>query len=620
MAQIVVLSNQAQYQAFVGHGFDNKNFTVLCDNELFYPFLDNAGIAYKKIDEFLLRDRWSNVNEWSWSKAAGFIRLMRTHRYFEDIDLPSIIFLWFSALLTHLLKNYLYALEIIKTYRPAEILAFSSQRDYYWPDYSGNAFLNYFLEELARNEKITLRILKINWSAESFRPRQSNLKKIFRAMVKKAIQSFYGILNRPAKKIDVMAYGTLRHLGSTLLELKKRGANVVFYDDEFRNEHFIFSLKNRIPYLIPECFPNITPPPNDNFVEWLKTEIANAVSDPCMKNHFLFETFNFGPFIKERFFGSMDTLFNKVGRERPQYEEILQSVQLKSLLLDEDFNTHAWIAAFMKSRGVPVYCVSHANWVLTSSIPQEYQCFGQSVTFVHSQHEKDTHADRGWNPEQIIVSGIPRYDRLIEMREKRAPLHGPVNILFCGAFFLPFSADTVGFIGMSIFAYRSHQEQAVRTLLRAAENLPLTITIKPQYVDDAPLWRQFVENERHHCKVEVVDANEDYFKLLMGSDAMAICAWSSTLIEAGIAGVPTFYLDLDNQNSDQVNRFHASGLCEIFNHSASLRQALEKLCSSERLKDGRRPLAAKQEYYLGSMDGHASSRVASYILEKIERQ
>ena len=109
--RLVVLSNKSQYDRFLREGYDPKDFLVLCDNEPFYSFLDTQSIPYEGIDEFLIRDKWKEINQWGWSKAAGLICRMRTHGYFKEIDLPSVIFLWFSVLLILLSKNYFYALR-----------------------------------------------------------------------------------------------------------------------------------------------------------------------------------------------------------------------------------------------------------------------------------------------------------------------------------------------------------------------------------------------------------------------------------------------------------------------------------------------------------------------------
>src|SRR5438309_1451920 len=109
MTSLVVLSNREQYEKFIERGFRPGDFTVFCDNERFYDFLDQKGVVYQKLEEGEIRAFWSAINRWGFGKASGWIGLARKHGFFKDIDYASVIYAFFSISLGLMLKNYHFA-------------------------------------------------------------------------------------------------------------------------------------------------------------------------------------------------------------------------------------------------------------------------------------------------------------------------------------------------------------------------------------------------------------------------------------------------------------------------------------------------------------------------------
>ncbi len=620
MKRLVCLSTVEQYEKFFHKGSDSQGFKILCDNERFKFFLDQKGIDYEELTEFDVSGHWNEINTWGWSKAAGFIKNSRSAGFFKETDLPAVIYLWLTVVLILILKNYFLAKKVIGEFSPEEVVVFRSQTQYLWPEYSGNDFFNQFLEADAVRQGLKVTVLEIEGKRGALLPHAfSPLKQKVKRAAKTIIHFFYGLLIRPPKQADVMIYGTLRHLDQTSIELKTKNAKVIFYDDEFRIEHFRFCWNKKITYLIPHCFGLAGQNNPQDFIKSVRLEISRFSNSPLFKSCFS-DTYDLGDFIGRTIFGkSMDHYLVKLADQASLYANILRKCDVSALLLDEDFNAHAYIASFMKNKGKQVFCVSHANMALESKLSSAEAAFDQSHTFVQSEHEKNTYIEKGWISNKIVVTGMPRYDRLIDMlkqKQSKESNSGALRILYCAGLLWPYSPDALGFIGWDMYGFKRFQEKSIKLLMEAARGLNVVIVIKPHYAEDDAMWTDFLKNNTPlDCNVQLVKASEDYFRLLLDSDAMALCLWSSTLIEAGIARVPVFYLDPEEQNSRQVKDLAESGLCEIFKEPDMLRQTLRDLIQSKTAAP--MPISPEQIYYLGDLDGNAGTRVANFILRAL---
>lgn len=431
-------------------------------------------------------------------------------------------------------------------------------------------------------------------------------------------KTIYGAVVRPWGKYEVMAVGGLPHLASTLLQLKKKGCKICFLDDQFHFDKFWFSLRARIPYFLWSCFSSDRKAERESPLLSAEKEMLGALDHPACSRLFQYHEHDFKDFIREKIFSAMSDYFGHLSKEEVFFKHVLREFDFSGVLLHEDFSECSFLAEFVKKAGVQNFCISHANLALDCIIPVIGRCFAQSYTFVHAPHEKGAYVERGWDPEKVEVSGIPRYDRLISLASNVPKKMGKITrALFCGSFLEPFSPDVRSFLGCSIYDFQYFQELAIRTLLRVAENFPLIVTVKPHYREDEILWKRMVADTKPRCRTRVAKASEDFRTLLTQADVLVVCGWSSTLIEAGIAQIPVLYFDPDHQDSGQVKRLEESGLCQFVRNEADFQAALKRLCDEKPMKTEPRRLSAAQAYYLGDLQGQASSRVAEFILNKI---
>lgn len=618
MMKAIVLSNQEQFEKFMGLGLPANEVLIFCDNERLYDFLKKRDIRFEKLDEFHLKDRWEEINRWGIGEAAEWIRICKDHNLFKVYDYASVIFLWFSVILISAVKSYLYASYIIKKHSVDELYVFCGEVNDKYPELSGNATLNYFIRDIAAKNGRKIHLLELSQIKEPLFKTSLPFLKLKR-FLRGIAEEIYAAAVRPRRIYELLAFGTLRHLASTMLQLKKQGCRICFYDEAFHFDHFCFSLKAGIPYFVQSCFMKGIAGSCGSALQNAPAELTAALEHPACRNLFQYQMHDFKDFIRGKIFGNMAEYFKRLSKEEAIYKRILKTLGLSGVLLDEDFNAHSFFAEFMKKTGVQNFCISHANMSIDCVVPETARHFAQSYTFVHGQQEKDTYVDRGWDPEMVLPTGTPRYDQLKSLISNvPRRVKGPATrILFCGAYLWPSSPDILGFIGCDIYAYRYFQELAIRALLEASRNMPLIITVKPHYSEDEVLWKQLVAELKPDCPARVAKASEDFFTLLAESDAIMLCPWSSTLIEAGISGVPALYFDPEHQDSGHVRRLEESGLCRIVRNAADLRTSLKSLCEKDEAFTRPEKLSASQAYYLGDLRARANLLVAEFILKKI---
>ena len=610
MNPLVVFSTEDQYRRFVESGRNPQDFTVFCDNERFYDFLENKRIGYLKIEEYSIRESWQEINQWSCARAASWSKICREGGIVDGVDYFSANYLHLCMALISIVKNLHFARWVFRNYEFDEIVVFEEPMADY-PALSGNAFLNLFLNEEAGRRKISRARLAV-WPE----PKRKNPKGIF---LRRWAERVCSVVSRPGKGLEFMVYGSLRHLSSTARALKKKGMKLFIYDDCFHKDIFFFALRERIPYILERSFGEHESAPARVFEDFY-LKMRQGIGLARKQRHFVFGTYDLSDLMETKLLPSMEHYAEDLERKARRYEGILRTCPIKGLIVEEDFASRAFLAAYLKARGVQSFCLSHANLALDHDPPQEsYQQFSQSRTFVNSRHEIFSYVNRGWDSRSLVVTGTPRYDRLVKMaasRPRAAQNNAPFQILHCASMLTRYSPRTIGYAGCDIYDFGESQEEVLRALLEAAKGLPVAITVKPHYTEEEVAWADFAGNLKTGAEIRVVRACEDFFSILVKSHAIVLSNWSSTLMEAAIARVPSFYVDLKGQQSKQISQLASAGFCLPVRSVEELRRYLALIC--EKKGDWDFPAGPEaRDYYLGKEDGLATERAAKFITEKL---
>lgn len=611
---LVTISNVFQFKRFISK-IDRSainDCAVVCDNARLHSFLKKQNVAFDALDEFCIKDRWREINSWGCDRAGELIRVGREGRFFKDVDLASVAFHHFPYLLIHMVKNYLYAQHLVAKYNPSRVMVFEFPHERQFPDFSGNFYLNQFLSTVCSRSNILIEPVDI--TVDSCKNEASLSSKLpAKEMVRRLIQKLYGAIVRPGKDIEMLAVGSLRHLAATVNEIKNKGHKIAIYDFEFHREIFDFAVRHGLQYLLPESFQNIREDYSSPVANRFFSEFKKLIETVSSMGSFKFDSFDFGPTLLQYVYQGMPEYFKRLSKQTVQYQNIVAHCQLLAVLSDEDITERGALrAAYLNSRGVKQFCVSHANLVHDFSVAKENRVFAQSITFAASEFEKSMYEARGWDGKQIIVTGVPRYDHLVKMCQAKSARSRNVSqfkLLYCGATMSTHWPDKGGYLGIHVVNLKDIQQKTLRAILDAIDGLPVELVVKPHY-DEGTAWHDFFKNEKPANKITIEKHSASFFELLMNCDAMTLAHTSTPIMEAAICSLPTILVDLFRPA--ELVSYEDIGIQNVARSVPQIKQEVLRLIDdkSRRLRPNPDP---KLEFYLGKLDGMNNVRVVECI-------
>ncbi len=615
---LVVLSTREQVQTYRDDP-DLKDAHVFCDNEALFSDLEQAKIPFQQINEFLIRPHWTALNAWGCGRSALWLERARTLTPPGVPDVLPGIHLYFSCFLIAAAKNRAYAVAMIEKVRPSRVCVFEDRAHPVYPDYSGNAFLNYFLEEVARSRGIEISRLSLNPPPTNAPGRASFFRAIARRFYGNGMSLWLSLTQKKRHDKYFIVYGALRHLETTIQFLHERGIPILIYDHDFHREIHRFAALRKIPYVTSGQLPTPSEAMISQNAAALMRQFKAKFDLARRERIFEYEGYDYAGMLEAKVLNTMETYFRRTAAEWYRCGQLLKKYRASGCLLEEDFGVRANFGEFFKFSGVPNFCISHGHGGFDFDPVKEGQTFWQSTTFVNSEHEKlKMYISRGWDGEGIVVSGTPRYDQLFQKLKARQLPPLPKRILYCAGSLSASSPDTPGYLGIDMVAYRSFQVKAFRQFLEAAEGLPLSIMVKSHYDSDDRPWEELLKASATRCEVKIYKHSEDFHDLLIRSHAMILPCLSTSLIEAALCRIPVIFLDLNDQRSPSVLDFSNHGLCAYADSVARIRQELERIVAADPLRaDTRRDPA--DAYFLGNNFGCATQATGEIILRCLQQ-
>lgn len=618
MKHLAVLSNHAQWRIF-RKKYALADSNIFCDSSPFGFFLKKEGLSFCLLNEFFLKSKWNTINAWGAAKAAEWGKIY-AEAYPERINWAAVIFLHFSYLLVQLVKNYEYAKHLILTEKHSGVLIFETNRSKNYPAFSGNFYLNFFLEDLAKQHAISIEKVLIDTpskknSAGSFQARfKGHLKYLARSVLNGTCKPSL----RPYEAIDVLAYGALAHLQPVIESLVAAKRKIAIYDFEFHRDQFLLARRLKVPYLIPACFVQ------SNLVDFEKSSrecidsMTAIFEKPDKGRYWFYDGYDFSPVIRSHVFPRMQSYFERCLKEKDLYDRLFSNGRIKSLLVDEDFGLKCtFMTSYASQKRIPVHCVSHANFAVDFAVPVEKRFFAKGWTYTHSQFEKDMYAARGWNPAVIIPAGMPRFDEYAKISAKKHHLKTkyPFHLLYCAGVLWDHTPDVLGYLGSHICGLRETQEPAFLDVLCAIRDLPVSLFVKTHNYEDEASWKKLLKKQKSSENVHFVKHSTDLAGLLRESNAMVVSYWSTTIIQAALLDKIVFYYEPRPTNSPCVLKYEKAGFCKIVYTPEQLRKEIERYVQSPQWCTGISSASSdEKKYYLGLNDGRGAQRVADYVM------
>ncbi|MSR76813.1 MAG: glycosyltransferase [Candidatus Omnitrophica bacterium] len=624
MKAVAVLSNEIQHKKLAEAYPCLSDILIFCDNPQIYSYLGNQKINFRKVDDFALKSQWAEINAWGCGRAAKWIEFCRERSVFKTIDLASTVYLFFSHLLCQAVKNLLFSEIILKCASPAAVITFKPFFKTY-PDFSGNSYLNYLLQQKAKESALPMVELdssSINSGESGGHPVPPELSAKFKNQISKIHASFF----HPPKHVDILAIGSLRHLGRLLQVLSSQGISTGIYDSAFNANLFSWSQKNRIPYMTSDSYRShgVTPAEYDSSAAF--QELSAGLRSASDAGFFHYKEDNLSPFILDLVLPSFYPFLKQLGKRYEEYEKVFQATKVKAILTEDDYALRGgFLGAFAKRKKIPVYCLSHANLAVNFAVPTDCQVFHQSSTLVQSQYEKDFYVRRGWNPKGIVVTGTPRYDELIREFKKRLKksFSSKIKLLYCAnTYITPQTPDHHGYLGIHDDSFQQIVEPAARSFFKILREFKgeLEVIFKPHNTMGLGTWKRLFKEYEIENKIRVVsDPKSEIITLIHQCDAMILSSWSTTIIEAVLCQLPVIFMDLSDKNRERISDFEKRNFIQVARNENEIKQALNRLKPYEKDTIPWKNLPSEEiEFFLGKSGTDQAGRVANFIQKSLK--
>lgn len=252
-----------------------------------------------------------------------------------------------------------------------------------------------------------------------------------------------------------------------------------------------------------------------------------------------------------------------------------------------------------KSLGVPTLMVQHgivADHPIYGPI-----CSDKMAVFGHVF--KDALVKRGVNPDDIVVTGQPRFDVLVNTKYDKKWIYEKLNLN--------------GEKGLIVFASTDlpddEKELTVRELCAAMKQFPdKQLVIKPHPSDDGAMFVDLL------CKfnLDAIVVHDYLYELLSACDLL-ITTWSTVGLEAMILDKPIIVINLMNRPdmTSYVERGAAIEVKKIGDGIRAFEMALYDSTAIENMKLNREKFLRDYAY---KSDGKSSERVAELIKTMVD--
>jgi hypothetical protein len=99
---------------------------------------------------------------------------------------------------------------------------------------------------------------------------------------------------------------------------------------------------------------------------------------------------------------------------------------------------------------------------------------------------------------------------------------------------------------------------------------------------------------------------------------MLISYWSTALIEAGLIGLPVYFVNLDALFGVALDSFSREGFCNIVRSKKELNKAIKKLCEAKGNAVSLNVIDREKRFqYLGFEDANNTTRVVDSIMRQL---
>lgn len=260
------------------------------------------------------------------------------------------------------------------------------------------------------------------------------------------------------------------------------------------------------------------------------------------------------------------------------------------------------ILSIGRNMGIPTLIVQHGA---VEDHPVYGPIYADKMA-VTGEAMKNVLIKRGVDPEQLVITGQPRYDNLFKKSFNKEKLLRELGI----------SADKKIIVLTTQPVSNEENELLLSAVTAAMKELPEAELIIKLHPDEKHKWYQRVINNLN-CKAVIVK-DTDIFELLNACEVM-ITLYSTTALEAMILDKPVITINLMNmpERMPYAESGAAIGVYRAEDIAPAVKRAMYDEETKKKLEAGRKKFVYEQAYLV---DGKASRRVADLIIKMIDNK
>lgn len=569
----------------------------LCPNQDLFAYCQQFNLDAICLSEDLLEGSEAEINEWGYRLACAHIPTLQKNDSFQNIFL-NINFYTIKGIFTQGIKFLTVIEKLHKKYHFEEFVCFKSPNSLLV-----NTCLEYFktIPGLIISELLNLALLK----KERCRLGIKEYLRQFLAFISNIQADLMIFILGARKKKFFFFSGALNHLDSVVQILNEKHLyNLVCVEAEFNLKKYIACLKRFIPYKVL----SMTAKPCKN---------AELISD-FFKNgqEIIFKNENYTKLFSKIVTPSFESSLLKFPIPYQILERLYDQLKPCGVLLDEDLSlfrrslaVFSWMQkgeSFVVSHGIPVQKLSNAS--------PKNQLFKSSIIFVNSQFEKSVYQNLFFEPARILSLGIPRYDKIFQLKSNRTTNKSKKVILLCLSGFHNYDFEAFMPVLVKADSIQTRNAAYIHDILKILSGKKdVVVKIKTHFINEYNLVKRYVQNLNIKTEYSVLRHDAPIFNL--ENEADIIVAPESTVInEAIMLQKPVILMNYNS--SFKVTEYIDSGLVSYANCYNELEKILDYIFDSAWQRNKYLPNhKAHSSLFYKFEDSSNSKRVADYIIQ-----
>ena len=315
--------------------------------------------------------------------------------------------------------------------------------------------------------------------------------------------------------------------------------------------------------------------------------------DAAFQNIFEYRGIKIWDIIKDNITYFFDAGFNNLAFSTAYFQVLIDTVKPDILIVGDDRATPVRSHVLMaKKMRIPVLEIQHGIW--NPMVPMDTPLSDRIAA--GGDYDKKVYMKHGAKSEQIVVTGWPKFDTSVKLKEFLTEKHKDrADILFATQpTDIKLNLDSIEAIGSFI-----------------GDSTHVRLIVKPHPAENTKIYNHIAKKYKN---VILHKSSEDISSLVASSDILVTVS-STVAIEAALLDKPIICINTANVESMYVSSGIAIEVKKLEELIPAIKDVLYNEEISKKLAEARKKFVYEHAHI---QDGHASERVADLIVQMIK--